>query len=258
MNFKIETNLKKTEKEKWRFDKKHFGTIPKTKGVYIVGIQKETVQGEKFCPLYVGTHISNLASRIEGHWDKENTETIRGSLNSFKEIFDLTLPPSQFYKGIEIWNNEWKGKRFRSPEKKTNQLVNFFNKVKDEAFNSLLWFPNETFFRIYLGNSEIAFTPKLNHHALTLRPNNLYDVLLNEKELLKKINDTKSLIEEKFWYYYIQAEDTKIKLEELESYVNQFLINEYGVYTFAKSNPNKKNFCVDWGMLNQNIINLKK
>jgi hypothetical protein len=256
MTFKLETNLRKTEK-KWLFKKEYFEDIPKTKGVYIVGIQKETEQGEKFCPLYVGTHTSNLASRIEGHWDKKNTETIRGSLNSFKEIFDLSLPPFQFYKGIKIWNNEWKGKRFRSPEKKIKQLVNFFNMVKDDGDNCLLWFPNETFFQIYLANSEIAFTPKLNHHELTLRPNNLYDVLLNEKKLINKINDTKSLIESKYWYYFIEVEDTNTKLEELESYINQSLIENYGVYTFAKSSSPKKEFLIDWTNIEDDIIRLK-
>ena len=116
---KLETNLIKTGSN-WQFDKKHFRGIPKkSKGVYIVGVLKETEIGEKFCPLYVGTHKSDLAGRIEGHWDKDNTETVRGSLNSFKEIFDLTLSPNEFYKGIEIWNNEWKGRIFRN---ETNRI----------------------------------------------------------------------------------------------------------------------------------------
>ncbi len=152
MFMKLQTNLIKTGSN-WQFDKKYFRGIPeKTKGVYIVGVQKETKFGEKFCPLYVGTHKSDLAVRIEGHWDKDNTETVRGSLNSFKEIFDLTLSPKEFYKGIEIWNNEWKGKKFRKKTDRINQLKRFLNLVKKNGFNSLLWFPNEIFFQSYFSN----------------------------------------------------------------------------------------------------------
>lgn len=252
---KLETNLIKTGSN-WQFDKKHFRGIPKkSKGVYIVGVLKETEIGEKFCPLYVGTHKSDLAGRIEGHWDKDNTETVRGSLNSFKEIFDLSLSPDQFYKGIEIWNKEWKGKRFKDESKKMNQLRHFFQEVQILGYNSLLWFPNENFFQSYFSNPNINYSPKLNHHTSTLLPNDLYDELVKETQLMSKIIKTKNIISDKFWYYYITVEED-IKLEELEAYVNHSLIQKYGIYTYAKSNNPKLDFNIDWSDFEKEIFTI--
>ena len=249
---KLKTNLVKAG-ENWLFDQKHFKGIPNSKGVYIVGIQKETEKGEKFCPLYVGTHKSDLASRIEGHWDTDNRETVRGSLNSFKEIFDLSLSPDQFYKGIEIWNKEWKGKRFKDESKKMNQLRHFFQEVQIRGYNSLLWFPNENFFQSYFKNPSINFSPSINHHASTIRPNDLYEELVKENLLMSKIINAKNIITDKFWYYYIAVEED-IKLEDLEAYLNHSLTEKYGIYTYAKSNSPKKKYDVDWSDFEKEII----
>jgi RNase P/RNase MRP subunit POP5 len=95
----------------------------------------------------------------------------------------------------------------------------------------------------------------LNHHTSTLLPNDLYDELVKETQLMSKIIKTKNIISDKFWYYYITVEED-IKLEDLEAYLNKSLTDKYGIYTYAKSNNPKLDFKIDWSDFEKEIFTI--
>lgn len=248
----------------WLFDPKYFDSIPDKPGVYIVGVKipvfdpkqfeekgEQINKVEKFCPLYVGTHKNSLRSRIKGHWDRENKDTIVGTLNSFKELFDLSLSPNKFYKGIEIWNKEWKHKK-----NSVENLNNLFSEIKEHGHKSLIWFPDMLFFDHYLSSGGNHISPISNWHNNTAIKNDNF-LKLSKTTLLKKINDAKDKISNKYWYAYsVVDKDDKNLLSEIEANAN-IKLQGYGVWTYAYSKKNIRNcFDIDLTAIKDDLVNM--
>jgi hypothetical protein len=260
---KFESKLIDKQKGEWKFNKEYFYDVPENKGVYIIGIKTSVSKEEKakkeecFCPFYVGTY-TNLRYRISGHWDIENTETIRGSLNSFKELFDVEVledNASLFYKDIKIWDEGWSGVH----HSKRINLSKLCNKVKKNG-NSLIWFPDPKFFDVYLNEvSNVNVNVKTNRHIATIENRTNLSSLKKDSanNLIEKIKKTREAIKNKYYYCYYSVLENDVKIEEIESAVKASLQDQYGIYTYAKANkPAKDKFKIVFPS-DCDLINLK-
>lgn len=194
--------------------------VPNEAGVYIVGVkipvsdppqfdengkQLNAPKNEKFCPLYVGIR-DNLKSRIKSH------QKYNGYLNGKKELFDLSQPIKQIYQEILLLNYVW------MKSKKKNADKNWLNKYMP----NLIWFNSNIFFNEYLGLSNPPLSTYVDNqywHRGSLSidlPN-----LPNSNLLIDKINNTKKIIFENFYYAYYEFEPKKIKLQENADYNTQ-------------------------------------
>jgi hypothetical protein len=237
---------KYASKNPWFFDKKYFEDIPPIPGVYIVGVKiPVNGQGEKFCPLYIGTYKENIKTRIRGHWDENNTNIVQGALNSYKELFDLELDPSLFYEDIELWNQLWKGKNNTNTNK-----VNLFNEISINGNNSLIWFPDELFFQTYLKNAHVHLNPASNWHNNTVNPS-----ILTNVNLKNKIVKVKNVITSKFWFAYAEVNDNTA-LTLIEANVNLKLRNSLRLPTYAKSNNPRENINIDLSDIQDELVNM--
>lgn len=257
----FESSLIEQKKDRWAFQKEYFENIPPKKGVYVVGIKtfvsktKDEEKAEYFCPFYVGTY-TNLRYRIKGHWDIENTETIKGSLNSFKELFDVEVlqeNASVFYGDIKIWDNNWSGVHHR----KRKKLKDLCQEIKEKG-NSLIWFLDPEFYDVYLGQtSNVNVNVKSNRHIATIenRTNLISLAQDSANKLIEKIKKTREAIKMQYYYcYYVLEKGDKI--EEIESAVKVALQEQYGIYTYAKASKPKKKFNIIFPADCQ-LINLK-
>lgn len=224
--------------------------VPNEAGVYIVGVKipvsdpKQFDENgkpidkavEKFCPLYVGIQ-KKIKNKIKGHRDPRNRSTSNGELNSYKELFDLSMPPSKFYKGIEKWNEYWCNKKG-----KERNLETLINEIKINGYDSMVFFPNPLFFEKCLSPNGLGFSHVSNTHDFFLQKNDNYK-LLAETKLFERINYTKETIEKKYWYAYatktnnpnIDFNDNSI-CQQIEAATKWKLIHTLGIPTYAGIN----------------------
>lgn len=227
---------------KWNFDPTNFKGIPKSAGVYIVGIKKQVPgQGEVFCPLYVGIR-DNLQSRIKGHWK------LNGYLNGKKELFDLTLNMNNVYRDVENYNLKW-----------INASKTIESKLALSKIDSLIWFNSPLFFDSYLGLpiGSSQYRDSNDWHKGTL-DNDL--TILGSKfpkktkaiqQLKQKIVQTKELISENYFYaYYEHAfigdyRDEVAELQRIEA-ATKFALEHHGIHTYGHISGSAKKSNADF------------
>ena len=230
-------------------------------GVYIAGIKIDIKgQGKKFCPLIVG-ESKNLKNRIIGHRDPNNTETIKGELNSFKELFDFKVlfeNPSFFYDDIRIWDEGWISKNHHKRE----DLKVLCEKVKGNN-NSLIWFPNSIFFEVQFGNIPNVNINLNRHNATIKKCNNLLDIPGKPaKDLISSITQVKKQIYDDYFFAFassasdsnknIDFKNKKIR-ETIEDNTKAKLIS-FGIHTYAKNKNNIENYNIDFSYIYQDFV----
>ena len=275
-SIKFITNLpvNQNNQTSWQFNETDFLNIPTTPGVYIIGVKIPVQeQGEKFCPLIVGESL-NLKKRITGHWDKNSIDTRYGELNSYKELFDLDESIKKVYEDMCLYDKYPSGGSY----KKHKKYVEIKNKN-----NSLIYFSCKSFFDFYL-NLEIGtsnFPLKKGRHDNSISDLNKIissnsKIISNKaKILLNKINKTKGIIENKYWFAYCTQNEiiyenanNEIDFNEKDSrefveHSTKDLLIKLNIYTTAKSQiigKFKKGYIplnIDLSAIKMDLVNLK-
>jgi hypothetical protein len=237
----------------------------KKPGVYIVGVKIAIDnQGEKFCPLIVG-EAKSLKNRIMGHRDPNNTDAMRGELNSFKELFNFNVlinNPAFFYDDIRIWDEEWISKYHT----KRTDLETLCKNVKANH-NSLVWFPNPVFYDVYLeAVSNIDINVNLNRHNATFQKRkNLLDVpTIKAKELIDLITKVKSQIFDNYFFAYAcSADNTNQDIDFSNKLIRETIedntktkLKSIGIHTYAKDKNSDVMFFIDLLAIQEDLVKI--
>jgi len=263
---KFESNLLQLQNipKPWVFNPSYFEKVPKSPGVYIVGVKiPVNGQGEKFCPLYVGIR-DNIKNRIKAH------HKYNGYLNGKKELFDLNKPIEIIYSEIKKYNSIW-----------MNSNKNSSDKLKLHGYlPNLIWFNNSSFFDNYLqlpiGTSQYRDNHDW-HNGSLIKDLPLLSVKKQKetRNLINKINNTKKMIFDRFYYaYYVYETSNEYKtikpnLEEIEA-ATKFALTTLNIHTTGEvsgkgksifrilqsKSSSKSNFNIDLSCIQNEIVNL--
>lgn len=232
----------------------------KKSGVYIIGV----LINEKFCPLRVGQALDDLYHRVRNeHWLCGVVK--RGGLNSFEELFDLLLDPTQFYEGIRIWNNVWCGKSSRE------RFQELFQKIKTGGNDSLIWFNCCEFFDHYIGKPGVSkYVDGTGHDAslifdLPQIARNNQSIANDTNKLIDRIKNTKQLIKDNFYYAYWDANSfegfsqmvkkvQKALLRSVEGATKKAL-ETIEIYTYSHDEAFNGQFTIDLSLIQEILIN---
>lgn len=262
IKFRSNLPFSQSNKAGWKFEDHYIRDIPKTPGIYIVGVKIfVSGQGEVFCPLYVGIR-NNLQSRIKAHWK------LNGYLNGKKELFDLKKSMKEVYKEIELYNKIW-----INSQKKSNDKMALGKKL-----NTLIWFNSAVFFDSLLDlpiGSSSYVDSKYWHQGtldkdLPLLKNNFPNSVKKIDQLTNRIVETKKTISEQYYYVFhefIATDDYKSikpELELIEAATKKELENR-GLFTYghvsgagAKSTVDfSKEYRIDLSEIESSLIKLK-
>lgn len=295
--------------------------VPNEAGVYIVGVKipvsdpkqfdengKQINKVEKFCPLYVGIR-DNLKVRITGHRKRDSSS---GELNYNKELFDLNIKgkANKLYESIKnllsmrdsTTNNHSPNSESRTPDfpilcHKCAEELRMFHKLLNDK-NLLIWFPNPAFFNININKKTETFCSNYEyHHSGSYKHKWSLDYDLKHpdaRDLAEKIDETKTIIEEKFWYAFVtlddiikalpnnhtlckngkdysEAKESDNAIDRKDAYKNygkaicesvenatKMALQDKGIYTYAKATNVNAPYEIDFTELAKDLVNMTR